>query len=59
MRVAGRTADDAVWSYPEPLPECPRINNHFCFYPEKVERMEVEGEGPHAELSKLKQSRAT
>jgi uncharacterized protein (DUF427 family) len=47
IRVGDRAVEDAVWSYPEPLPECPRIKGYFCFYPEKVERIEVEGEGPH------------
>lgn len=47
VRVGDRTAEDAAWSYPEPLPECPRIKGYLCFYPEKVERLDVEGEGPH------------
>lgn len=45
VRVGDRVAEDAVWSYMEPLPECPRIKGHLCFYPEKVDRLEVEGEG--------------
>ena len=44
IRVGNRTVEDAVWSYLEPLPECPRIKGHLCFYPEKVDRLEVEGE---------------
>jgi uncharacterized protein (DUF427 family) len=42
-RVDGRTAEDAAWCYDEPLPECPRIAGHICFYPERVDRLEVEG----------------
>ena len=42
-----REAEDAVWSYQEPLPECPRIKGHLCFYPEKIESLGIEGEGPH------------
>jgi len=44
LHARGKEANDAVWAYPDPLPECPRIEGHFCFYPEKVERIEVEGE---------------
>jgi uncharacterized protein (DUF427 family) len=44
LRVGDRRAEDAVWSYPDPLPECPRIKGHLCFFPEKVDRLEVEGE---------------
>jgi uncharacterized protein (DUF427 family) len=38
-----RCAQNAVWSYRDPLPDCPRIREYFCFYPEKVDRIEVEG----------------
>jgi uncharacterized protein (DUF427 family) len=48
VRVGDRLSEDAVWAYPEPQPECPRIKGHFCFYPEKVDRLEVEGEVPSA-----------
>ncbi len=43
LRVGEHEAADAVWAYMDPLPECPRIKGHLCFYPEKVERIEVEG----------------
>ena len=42
LRAGDRTAADAAWAYLDPLPECPRIKGHLCFYPEKVERIEVE-----------------
>jgi uncharacterized protein (DUF427 family) len=45
VQVGDRTAPDAVWSYPDPLPECSRIAQHLCFYPEKIDGLEVEGEG--------------
>jgi len=45
-RVGDRSVEDAAWSYLEPLPECPRIKGHICFYPERVDRLEVEGETP-------------
>ena len=44
MRVGDRTAEDAVWGYLDPLPDCPRIAGYLCFYPEKMDRIEVEGE---------------
>jgi uncharacterized protein (DUF427 family) len=44
LRVGERLAENAAWFYPEPLPECRRIRNHLAFYPEKVDRIEVEGE---------------
>ena len=45
LRVSGRAVDDALWAYLDPLPECPRIRGYFCFYAEKVDRMEVERPG--------------
>jgi uncharacterized protein (DUF427 family) len=44
LRVGERRIKDAVWSYLDPLPECPRIKDHLCFFPEKVDRIDVEGE---------------
>jgi uncharacterized protein (DUF427 family) len=44
ISVAGRTIADSVWAYLDPLPECPRIKGLLCFYPEKVDAIEVEGE---------------
>ena len=48
LRTHDRFAQDAVWSYLHPLPECPRIKGHYCFYPEKIDRLAVEGEDKHA-----------
>jgi uncharacterized protein (DUF427 family) len=42
LRVGERTAADAAWAYMDPLPECARIKGHLCFYPEKVDQIEVE-----------------
>ena len=52
LRVGDRAAEDAVWAYTEPLSECPRVKGHFSFYPEKVDRLDVEGNaisGHHAQ----------
>lgn len=45
LTIGGRVAENAVWAYESPLPECPRIKGHFCFYPEKVEQVSVEQAG--------------
>lgn len=44
LQVADRAAADAAWAYMDPLPDCPRIKGHLCFYPQKVDRIEVEGD---------------
>jgi uncharacterized protein (DUF427 family) len=44
VRVGDRVREDSVWAYLAPLPECPRIKGHYCFYPEKLDRFEVEGD---------------
>jgi uncharacterized protein (DUF427 family) len=44
LRAGERAAADAAWAYVDPLPECPRIKGHLCFYPEKIDRLEIEGE---------------
>jgi len=41
LRVGDRFVEDAVWAYLDPLPDCPRIAGYLCFYPEKVDRIEV------------------
>ena len=40
IRVAGRTAKNAVWSYEEPYPDVAAIKDHLAFYPDRVERIE-------------------
>lgn len=44
LKSGERIVENALWSYPDPLPECPRISGHYAFYPEKVDRLEVEGQ---------------
>ncbi len=41
--TADVTHADIAWVYPEPIPECPRIAGHICFYNERVDRLEVDG----------------
>jgi uncharacterized protein (DUF427 family) len=42
--VDGKEFKDIVWSYPSPIPECPKIENLLCFYDEKVDAVYVDGE---------------
>jgi uncharacterized protein (DUF427 family) len=44
LRRGEAVAEDAVWSYLDPLPDMPLIKGLLCFYLEKVERIEVAGE---------------
>jgi len=43
VNVNGREFKDIVWSYPAPIPECPKIENLLCFYDEKVDAVYVDG----------------
>jgi uncharacterized protein (DUF427 family) len=42
-RIAGEVYPDIVWSYPEPIPECPKIKGHLCFFNELVDEIRVDG----------------
>jgi uncharacterized protein (DUF427 family) len=44
VNVDGKEFKDIVWSYPSPIPECPKIENLLCFYDEKVDAVYVDGE---------------
>ena len=44
LEVEGRTIEDAVWFYPDPLDEVRRIGDYLCFYPEKVDAILVDGD---------------
>lgn len=44
VSAGGRSAEDAAWAYMDALPEQPRLRDHLCFYPEKVDLLDVEGE---------------
>jgi uncharacterized protein (DUF427 family) len=37
VRVGDKLVKDIVWSYPAPIPECPKIENLFSFYNEHVD----------------------
>lgn len=42
-RVGGELFEDVVWSYPEPIPECPKIKDYLCFFNEHVDDILVDG----------------
>jgi uncharacterized protein (DUF427 family) len=43
LRVNGRLFPDLVWSYPQPIPECPKIEDLLCFWNERTDTI-VDGE---------------
>jgi uncharacterized protein (DUF427 family) len=45
IKLGERSIADAVWGYLEPVPECPRIKGLLCFYPEKVDAIEIDPPG--------------
>ena len=38
-----RCFSDLVWSYPDPIPECPKIKGYLCFFNEQVDEIRVDG----------------
>jgi uncharacterized protein (DUF427 family) len=58
-RVNGKDFKDIVWSYPTPIPECPKIENLLAFFNERAD-IYVDGElqeKPNTVWSKFDQSR--
>ena len=43
VEIGGKTFEDIIWSYPEPIPECPKIKDLMCFYNENVDSISVDG----------------
>lgn len=37
VSISDKLYKDLVWSYPDPIPECPKIKGLLCFYNEKVD----------------------
>ena len=37
VTVAGKTVDDAIWTYEEPYPAVAAIAGHVAFYPDKAD----------------------
>ncbi len=44
VRVGDTLRKDQAWSYPAPIPECPKIEHLVCFFNERVDELWVDGE---------------
>ena len=42
-KIGDQVFPDIVWSYPEPIPECPKIKGYLCFFNEQVDAILVDG----------------
>ena len=42
-RIRDQFYPDIVWSYPEPIPECPKIKGLLCFFNEQVDDIQIDG----------------
>jgi uncharacterized protein (DUF427 family) len=42
-RIGDRLFEDIVWTYPDPIPECPKIKGYLCFFNEHVDAIIVDG----------------
>jgi uncharacterized protein (DUF427 family) len=42
-KIGDRVFEDIVWSYQEPIAECPKIKGYLCFFNEQVDEMRVDG----------------
>ena len=43
VSVGGKTFENLVWYYPDPIPELPKVKDLLCFYNEKVDAIIVDG----------------
>ena len=43
VKIGDRVWEDLVWSYPEPIAECPKIKGYLCFFNEHVDEIRVDG----------------
>jgi uncharacterized protein (DUF427 family) len=51
-RIGDLLYPDIVWSYPEPIPECPKIKGLLCFFNEQVDAILVDGREVKRPLTK-------
>ncbi len=42
-KIGDRVFEDIVWTYPDPIAECPKIKNYLCFFNEHVDDIFVDG----------------
>ncbi|MDJ0752806.1 MAG: DUF427 domain-containing protein [Ardenticatenaceae bacterium] len=45
IKVNGERYDHAAWTYPEPIPEAPRLKGKIAFWPEKDKRIRIVVDG--------------
>ncbi len=43
VKIGQELFPDIVWSYPDPIAECPKIKGHLCFFNELVDEILVDG----------------
>jgi uncharacterized protein (DUF427 family) len=43
VKIGDQVFPDIVWSYPDPIPECPKIKGYLCFFNEHVDDIFVDG----------------
>jgi uncharacterized protein (DUF427 family) len=43
VKIDGEVFPDLIWSYPDPIPECPKIEGYLCFFNERVDEIRVDG----------------
>ena len=58
--IGDQLYSDIVWSYPEPIPQCPKIKGYLCFFNEQVDAILVDGDEiprPIAEWSRTGRKR--
>jgi len=42
-KIGDRLFEDIVWTYPDPIAECPKIKGYLCFFNEHVDGIFVDG----------------
>ena len=42
IKVDGREAENAIWSYETPFPAMKEMGGHLAFYPNRVDKIEVD-----------------
>ena len=43
IKIDDKLFGDLVWTYPDPIPECPKIKGYLCFFNEHVDDILVDG----------------
>jgi hypothetical protein len=43
VKIGDKVVSDLVWTYPDPIPECPKIKGYLCFFNEQVDEIRVDG----------------